>query len=177
MGGSSEHDPDPSAETLKNAWDGIVGRYAGEGDLPPLMVPPPVQRVPLPFSTLNTRVLPGQTCKVHSEPRCLFKPERLFVSGVDPESTRTNAEVLADWRIDDMKIGGVSVMPRPLLATEFSNELARTFEAEAWLHALPASEEPIDLIVTYLGDRPDGRPFIGALMGIAPMDIAPMPPQ
>ena len=136
--------------------------HDAEWDRSPNAVHCPVRRV-LPVNSWGN-VPPGAPTRIASGPvRSPFSIERLVVGGTPSR-----------WVIRDVLIGGRSQIARPIRGATLASSSLDQFLSGAdgdsgiWKSACP---EAIDLhgdlvmMVSYIGDDPDGEPFVCIVLG------------
>lgn len=112
-------------------------------------------RIYLPLSSGVVAILPNTTAAIHARPQDPFRPERIIIGG-DP----------GDWIINDIKVGMRSQLAQSgdipgLVFSATSRGTEISFETV---------QIAMDfcLVVTYVGDKPEGEPLLACAIGSVP---------
>lgn len=108
-------------------------------------------------------ICPNQSARITSGPTrvCGFAVERIVISGPGYEH----------WRIDELTIDGVSVIPGPIKTADLPDleRLSSSGEGGGGKRLLLERETPclkeIAITITYTGDHEPGRHFLAAAIG------------
>ncbi len=118
-------------------------------------------RIALPMSS-GVNVLPNDTVQVTSRPQNVaFRPERIVIGG-NP----------SDWVVNDIKIGNQSQFSQD---GEIPGEcFSADVDAFVSFNVCPPLRDFV-VIATYVGDHPDGEPFVCSAIGTAEDAMATVP--